>query len=295
MDNPYLIQGPALISFSGGRTSAYMLKHIVDAHSGTLPDDVRVVFANTGLEHPATMDFVRDCGDRWGVEIVWLEFDAEAEHRTRIVSYETASRDGRPLREVIETRPTPHLFNPVSRYCSPTAKARRIQKYGHKWMGWDRWIAVVGLRADEMRRVDRLHARSGRDREITCTPLATAGVTKEMVSAWWAERNFDLQLPNVAGVTPMGNCVCCPLKSRKKLVAALREMPEAADWWIAQEEAMEERLRASGLDLVGLKRRHRFHADYTSYRELLEQAQSTPACQLEMFDDAGALDCSCTE
>ena len=50
MADPYLITGPALISFSGGRTSAYMLKMILDAHGGTLPDDVHVCFANTGKE-----------------------------------------------------------------------------------------------------------------------------------------------------------------------------------------------------------------------------------------------------
>jgi hypothetical protein len=48
--NPYLITGPALISFSGGRTSAFMLRQILDAHGGTLPDDVVVAFANTGKE-----------------------------------------------------------------------------------------------------------------------------------------------------------------------------------------------------------------------------------------------------
>lgn len=34
--DPYLIEGPARIRFSGGRTSGYMLKHILDAHGGTL-------------------------------------------------------------------------------------------------------------------------------------------------------------------------------------------------------------------------------------------------------------------
>ncbi len=53
--NPYLIEGPALVSFSGGRTSGYMLKHILDAHDGTLPEDVHVVFANTGKEMEVTM------------------------------------------------------------------------------------------------------------------------------------------------------------------------------------------------------------------------------------------------
>lgn len=30
-------------------------------------------FANTGKEEEATLEFVRDCGERWGVPIVWIE------------------------------------------------------------------------------------------------------------------------------------------------------------------------------------------------------------------------------
>lgn len=40
MSDPFLIEGPAAISFSGGRTSALMLRRILDAHGGTLPPDV---------------------------------------------------------------------------------------------------------------------------------------------------------------------------------------------------------------------------------------------------------------
>ena len=54
-----MIDGPQVVSFSGGRTSGFMLWHIVQAHGGTLPEHVKVVFANTGLEHPATLDFVQ--------------------------------------------------------------------------------------------------------------------------------------------------------------------------------------------------------------------------------------------
>lgn len=57
--NPYRIYGPAIISFSGGRSSGYMLHEILMAHEGTLPDDVHVVFANTGKEMGETLDFVR--------------------------------------------------------------------------------------------------------------------------------------------------------------------------------------------------------------------------------------------
>ena len=52
MINPYKIEGPALISFSGGRTSGFMLHNIIQAHGGKLPDDIHVVFANTGKEAP---------------------------------------------------------------------------------------------------------------------------------------------------------------------------------------------------------------------------------------------------
>ena len=48
--NPYKIPRPALISFSGGRTSGFMLHNIIQAYGGKLPDDIHVVFANTGKE-----------------------------------------------------------------------------------------------------------------------------------------------------------------------------------------------------------------------------------------------------
>ena len=73
MTNPYKIDGPALISFSGGRTSGFMLWHILDAHNGELPPDVYVTFANTGKEREETLRFVFECQSRWGAKIRWLE------------------------------------------------------------------------------------------------------------------------------------------------------------------------------------------------------------------------------
>ena len=43
--NPYRVPRPAVISFSGGRTSAYMLRSVVDAYGGSLPPDIAVIFA----------------------------------------------------------------------------------------------------------------------------------------------------------------------------------------------------------------------------------------------------------
>ena len=60
MINPYKIPTPALISFSGGRTSGFMLWNILNAYDGKLPEDIHVVFANTGKEANETLDFIDD-------------------------------------------------------------------------------------------------------------------------------------------------------------------------------------------------------------------------------------------
>lgn len=75
MVNPYEITEPTCISFSGGRTSAYMLYQVLQAHGGKMPADGIVCFANTGKEHHATLQFVKDCEKNWGVKINWVEFE----------------------------------------------------------------------------------------------------------------------------------------------------------------------------------------------------------------------------
>ena len=52
--NHYKINGPAVVSFSGGRSSGFMLWNILDAYDGKIPYDIKVVFCNTGLEHSET-------------------------------------------------------------------------------------------------------------------------------------------------------------------------------------------------------------------------------------------------
>jgi 3'-phosphoadenosine 5'-phosphosulfate sulfotransferase (PAPS reductase)/FAD synthetase len=81
MTNPFLVQGPAVISFSGGRTSAFMLHEILAAHGGALPSDIIVGFANTGKEREETLRFVHECGSRWNVDIHWIEWRNAPEQR----------------------------------------------------------------------------------------------------------------------------------------------------------------------------------------------------------------------
>jgi len=224
--NPYLITEPTCISFSGGRTSAYMLYQVLQAHGGKMPDDGLVCFANTGKEEEATLKFVNDCSLNWGVKIHWIEYRND-EIGFKEVNYETASRDGEPFAAMLEKKQ--YLPSPVMRFCTIELKIRTIHKY-LKSLGWDHdenkdW---VGIRADEQRRA----AKISRDR----TPLVTAGVTKQIVGKFWTEQSFDLGLPNMNGVTMHGNCDLCYLKGAKQTLSLIAEKPERALWWAKMEE-----------------------------------------------------------
>lgn len=227
-DNPYFITGPALIIFSGGRTSAYMLYQILQAHGGTLPDDVVVAFANTGKEREETLRFVHECETQWGVKVHWLEWrDTEAGFEE--VGYNSAARAGEPFAALIEKRG--FVPNGVTRFCTTVLKIRTMAKFARS-LGWERWNNPVGLRYDEGRRVLKQIARneSGLERFTALMPLSKARVTREMVEEWWSEQPFDLQL-----MPYEGNCDLCFLKSRGKLAQLMRDNPGMASWWIEQE------------------------------------------------------------
>lgn len=282
MTNPYLITGPALISFSGGRTSGYMLWHIIHAHGGTLPDNVHVTFANTGREAPETLDFVQECADRWNVRIVWLELDYAEPHHTRIVSHNSASRDGEPFAALIAKRG--FLPNPVTRFCTTEMKIRRMKAYMLNTCGYEQWTNVIGLRADEMHRVEkRLAANaSTKERWTNACPLAAADVTKREVKAFWDAQPFDLRLENINGNTPDGNCDLCMLKGEVTIKSIMRRKPETATWWIGQ-EAIERPGKPDG---------SRFRNDRPSYAAMRDSVQRQGDL-IDFLEDGGSIDCFC--
>lgn len=301
MTNPYLIEGPALVSFSGGRTSGYMLKRILDAHGGVLPANVHVVFANTGKEWSVTLDFVAECGRQWAVPITWIERTWETPEGFSEVGHNSADRTGRPLRETIERRR--FLPNGVSRFCTSEGKVHVMRR----WMqaqGYKRWINVIGLRRDEPKRVKKQHRRNLLSKEVytTVMPLDVAGVSKADVRAWWREQPFDLQLPHDSDA--FGNCDLCHLKHRAKLLQVLLHDPSAADWWIDCE--------AWATDIAQKPSGARFRKNGPSYAELKDYVLRYPqAARTEvdafleseriaqatgdLFVDGESIDCACTD
>lgn len=271
--NPFTILEPTVISFSGGRTSAYMLWRVIQENDGQLPSEAIVCFANTGKEEEATLQFVRDCEVNWNVPVVWLEYQTEKPD-FRVVNFETASRQGEPFESLILKRK--YLPNPVTRFCTSELKIRTIHKYV-KSMGWqhNEKMDWVGIRADEQRRA----AKIDRDR----TPLVAAGITKEDVGDFWRNQSFDLGLPNMNGVTMHGNCDLCFLKGAKQTYSLIEEKPERALWWAKMETLVQTKERTFGDGA-------RFRKDRPSYQQMHDYAKSQKT--LDMFDDE-TIPCFC--
>ncbi|MRN37201.1 Nin-like protein [Neisseria sp. N95_16] len=262
-----------IISFSGGRTSAMMLKTIIDQHGGRLPENIKVVFANTGKEAEETLKFVDECARRWSVSIIWLEWcpAEKAKHRWKITDFQTASRKGEPFAGLMDLRGYPP--NPVMRYCTQELKIRPIKYYAQQVLGWKNWQVAVGFRADEPRRVAKLN--NHRDPFERIAPLAKMGITKEQVAEFWQAQEFDLNLPNLNGVTNHGNCDLCFLKSTAKRIELIAENPQAAVWWIEQEQKIGQPFRRNA----------------PSYADLQKMA----VAEQKIADVDGLAECFCTD
>lgn len=225
-----LPEGNVQIAFSGGRTSAYMLHQIMEVNGG-LPERAVATFQNTGREMPATLDFVHECGERWGVQIVWLEYLA-AEPFFQRVSHNSAARNGEPFEALIRKRK--FLPNQASRFCTTELKVRTAKRFLRS-IGWDYWTNAVGLRADEPKRLKEEGVKHG-DRWMIWQPLAHAGIGKHHIEAFWRAQPFDLRLPNVGGNCWLGNCDGCFLKSEANIAALVRDFPDRAAWWEEMED-----------------------------------------------------------
>ena len=218
-ENFILPAGNVLISFSGGRTSAFMLHEILSAN-GNLPDRCKVVFANTGREMPETLDFVQECSHQWNVPITWLEYNRRDNKVCfDVVSHNSASRNGEPLETLFKSKS--YLPNVMQRFCTQETKVRTIKRFlvSH---GWNTWTNTVGIRADEAHRAKP----STEKRWSNWYPLADAMIGVGDIKKFWSQQSFDLQVMHGAG-----NCDGCFLKSEATLAALWRHHPERMKWW----------------------------------------------------------------
>ena len=284
MNSSYFLKEPTIISFSGGRTSAYLLYQIIQAHNGELPDYVYPVFANTGKEMPQTLDFIKDCSEHWGCKVYWMELykiiedgkgptenDRKWMFKYKETDYDNCSRNGEPFELVINHYNK--LPNATNRFCTYLLKQKAITWF-ERTIGLKHPDQVLGLRYDEPRRVHNI-TNKDKYQDKRC-PLYDNEVTKETVKKFWDSSNFDLKLVARDGHTILGNCDMCFLKGKKQTMDIMRSRPELSDWWIEQETRTGKTFR---FDIPVV--------------DLLDKSKQK--LNLDLFESDESLDCFCTD
>lgn len=205
------------VMVSGGRSSHYMAKRMLEDQFWNTKNLI-FAFSNTGKEAEATLKFVDECDKRWNLNIVWVEAVVDDEIGVgttfKRVTFETASRDGRPFEDVIRKYGISNVNFP---HCTRELKQRPLNAYFRSIWGGD-YVTALGMRFDEMRRVSQ--------KPKTIYPMVGWGTTTQLVREFWNAAEFDLKLKDYEG-----NCDLCWKKSLRKKLTILSEKPEVADWW----------------------------------------------------------------
>jgi len=215
-----------LISFSGGRTSAYMTWWLMNEWPERYNWEMKVVFANTGKEREETLQFINECDKQWGLSVIWVEANVDFKlgkgTTHSITDFHSASRNGQPFEEVIKKYGIPNSSFP---HCTRELKSRPIHSY-IKSIGWKNYSTAIGIRVDEF---DRMNPDRKKLRYIY--PLVTNNVTVKDISIFWSKQPFDLKLKSY-----QGNCDLCWKKSTPKLDKICGEDPLLIKWWRDMEE-----------------------------------------------------------
>lgn len=210
------------ISFSGGRTSAYMTKLLLDNWSDRY--EFIVTFANTGLEHPKTLTFIDNCDKLFGFNTVWLEAVVHHDMRVapthKVVDFVSAARNGEPFEEVIKKYGVPNQAFPG---CTRDLKLSPIKSY-LKSLGIDehKIRTAIGIRTDETRRVN---AKTAEARTLEYPLINVWPSDKQDVLDWWEDQMFDLGIDEFEG-----NCQGCWKKSLKKHFLQIDRNPTIYDF-----------------------------------------------------------------
>jgi len=204
-------------SFSGGRTSAYLCKLLLEKFG---KDNVEFVFMDTGAEHPETYSFIKKCNKHFNLDLKCLraKFDDKLGVGTTytLVDINDIKCDFIPFIQMMRKYGVPYIGG---MFCTDRLKTTPFKKYCQDVFGVANYETWLGIRVDEERRL--------KSKEGIKYLADISDFDKQDVLDFWKEMPFDLEIPEW-----LGNCVFCPKKSNLKLAAAQRDEPEIYHEWL---------------------------------------------------------------
>lgn len=206
-----------VVSFSGGRTSAYLCALMIEEFGR---ENVDFIFMDTGAEHPKTYEFIREVDNEFGLNLVCLRGDFNQPLGSgvdyKVVSIDGVKPDLKPFSQMMNKYGVPYVGG---MFCTDRMKLTPFKKYCNDIYGKGNYETWLGIRADEPRRL-------GEKKGIRYL-AEISDFEKQDVLDFWQDMGFDLGIPE-----QLGNCVFCPKKSNLKLAAAQRDEPEFYVNWL---------------------------------------------------------------
>ena len=151
MDNKKEIN---IVSFSGGRTSAYLV-HLMEQRRIADGINVKYVFMDTGAEHPKTYEFIKRVVAHFKIDLLVLKTKINAEMGVgpsyEIHDLNSIGWDLRVFNELTNKYGNP--FNPVGGFYTDKLKTVTYQKFVKENFNSDSVGTWIGIRADERRRL----------------------------------------------------------------------------------------------------------------------------------------------
>lgn len=224
-----------VVSFSGGRTSAYMVWLIESMRkSGEWAAPVEYIFMDTGAEHPKTYEFIKKCVEHFGIELTCLLGDFNQPvgvgHTYEVIAVSEIKYDMQngPFAQLMRKYGAPHV---MSAFCTSRMKNDVFEKYCNDKYGKGNYVTWLGIRYDEPARL-----KIGNSRGIRYMAEIT-DFEKDDILDFWSCMPFDLEIQE-----HQGNCVFCIKKSINKLALAARDEPQLLDDWLKAIDAGSDRL-----------------------------------------------------
>lgn len=213
-----------VISFSGGRTSAYLVWLFKDN------PNARFVYCDTGAEHPKTYEFIKKTAKEFRIDLVCIRAKFNMTlgqgNSYEIIPLESIGYDLSVWSSMMQKYGTPYLHGA---FCTDRMKTTPYTKYCNATFGAGNYTSWFGIRADEPR---RLTEKPG------IRYLAEIDdAEKEDILDFWDNQTFNLELDE-----HLGNCVFCIKKGINKVALAAKDEPFLATEFISAIESPKTRI-----------------------------------------------------
>lgn len=226
-----------MITVSGGRSSAFMARHIQTSEKYKDYNKI-YVFANTGMERQETIDFLKNIEKHWGIELVKIEgiFPLEMGKgvRHKIVDWEDLNMSAKPFEEMVAKynigahNGLPDMGSP---YCSGRLKTMPTESLA-KEIFPNGYITAIGFRKEDMpKRISFPEIKEDKKRLYPLITDFEAPIGQRELNEFWDKQPFKLEIHN-----KYGNCDLCWKKSLPNLLDNIRKGSPHIDWWRRMEK-----------------------------------------------------------